>query len=148
MIFAEFIQNHRLDDIIHYDRFLLSWAQAFGKAKIKVAVYEPRYLKQQGLIADFCSRTGITLRDNMSLPQGVVNARLSPSLLEVKRRLNRLRLTRKQHELLLTSLINNPMARQCQESMSPEHVLMSAESRQSLLDRFREGNRTVAGGQR
>jgi hypothetical protein len=141
--FEDFVLDHRLEEILHYDVFLERWSAAFGKENIVVGIYDRGCLKD-GLIPDFASLAGIDLRQDMRVRQEAVNTRLSDRALEVKRMLNRLKLNEPQHRILLDALINTPLAQLQSASLPAEHSMMSRHRQREFLRQFCQGNRAVA----
>jgi len=141
--FEEFVLDHRLAEILHYDIFLERWGAAFGKENIDVAIYDRRHLRH-GLIPDFASRAGIDLREGMPVRHEAVNTRLPDGALEVKRILNRLKVNEPQHRILLDALMNTPLAQHRSESVLAEHSMMSMHRQREFLQQFRQGNHAVA----
>lgn len=141
--FEEFLGNHHLGDIIHYDRLLKRWSEAFGKERIQVGVYDKSRLPR-GLIVDFASRAGIHLTGNMRIPNTPENRSLPRHFLEIKRILNQIDLSRAQHEVLLQAIFAASRAQGQGEKIHSEHRLMSGSGLKTFLAEFEDGNRSVA----
>lgn len=141
--FEDFVLDHRLEEILHYDVFLERWGAAFGRENIDVGIYDRRHLRD-GLIPDFATRAGISLREEMRYRHEAVNSRLSDMALEVKRILNRLMINEPQHRILLDALVNTPLAQLQYEQVLAEHSMMSTHRQREFLRQFRQGNRAVA----
>jgi hypothetical protein len=141
--FDAFLKTNRLNDIIHYERFLQRWIDAFGRDRINVGIYDRAHLAQ-GLIFDFTSRAGICLDESIKRPQRKVNASLPGNILEIKRLLNRFHLSEWQHRFLLDSLMNTPMVHRQKKASYSDHTFLTHERRKAFLEQFQEGNQAVA----
>jgi len=141
--FEEFLLHHHLGDVMHYDRLLHRWANAFSRERIKVGVYDKSRLAH-GLIADFAARSGVLLTENTCMPDTPVNQSLPHHFLEIKRILNRIDFSRTQHEALLQALFAVSRAQGWNNRVHTEHQLMSGSRRKAFLAAFEEGNRKVA----
>lgn len=140
--FDEFLNNHRLDDLIRYDRFLNRWVSVFGKKRLSVGVYEKARLRN-GLIPDFVERAGIRVDERFVIPSVFENPSLSPFELELKRILNSAKLSASENEMLLEAMRTSRSARQTRSS-SMVHHLMSPSKRAAFMKTHHEGNRRVA----
>lgn len=141
--FEEFVKNHRLMDIVFYDRFLERWAGAFGKENITVGLYDKSRL-QQGLIADFAARAGITISEQMIGQGRAVNTSLPDHLIEIKRVLNHIPFSAEQNAELVGILENHLSGHRMRQQVFSEHGLISRAEQRDLMEQFREANRAVA----
>ena len=114
-------------------------AKAFGEDRIIVRVYEKEQLKAT-IFDDFLSVFGIESGDGFTQIERVQNPRLSPELLSVIRKMNRIPMAATVRHRLLGMLIERyPRTR-----TFSSHGVLSPVNRLQLLERFRESNAKVA----
>jgi hypothetical protein len=130
--FTEYVNNKT--PFIRYDIVLDAWANMFGLENIKVRVFDTRLMPKNDIRLDFCHVTGI-VPDNLIFDNSRINKSLGPKSLAYIRTLNRFRIPKILHEIIISIFQKVEKSSTC--------VLFEPQQRIKFMEPLNESNRNL-----
>lgn len=130
-------QPHFINRFDYHEK-LMDWGEAVGLENMVVRVYDKKSLSD-GIVADFFKAVGIPLSQATKAQAKIMNPGISRLAIALLRTLNRVPMTRRMH-LLTQHYVTKLFAR----PLHQPHVLLNAEEKHKIMERFEDSNQAVA----
>lgn len=130
--FQQYVKNKT--PYIKYDVILDKWANVFGLESIKVRLYDTNNMPQNDIRMDFCLATGIN-PDNLIFDNTRINDSLGPLSLAFLKILNKLAMSREDHEKIVFKLLDRENPSKC--------VLFDPQERIEFMEHLNASNKKL-----